>query len=237
MSHALPPAILFDMDDTLLAFSEGAKPCWQSICREYAQRIEGIDSAALYDMIMATHSWFWSDAERHRTGRLDMDAARRDIVAMALARLGVHEPYLADEMATAYTRQRDEALHLFPQTIETLERLRARGARLALLTNGGGDVQRKKIERFGLARLFDCIIVEGEFGVGKPDERVFRHALQCLGVQPAQAWMVGDDLERDIRGAQQLGILAIWHDCAGRGLPLDSPIHPDHIIHTLAELL
>ena len=50
-------------------------------------------------------------------------------------------------------------------------------------------------DRFHLDRFFDCIVVEGEFGCGKPDERVFRHALSTVACDACDAWMIGDNLE------------------------------------------
>ena len=80
-------------------------------------------------------------------------------------------------------------------------------------------------------------MIEGEYGIGKPDERVFRHALDQLGIDPSEAWMVGDRLEHDIGGAQSVGIYAIWVDWRGEGLPKSSDVQPDRIIRTLSELL
>ena len=72
------------------------------------------------------------------------------------------------------------------------------------------QVQRAKIERFGLAPLFDAIVVEGEFGVGKPEPAVYAHALAALGVSAADAWMVGDNLEWDVVTPRRLGMKGIW---------------------------
>ena len=55
---------------------------------------------------------------------------------------------------------------------------------LGLVTNGDATQQRDKIERHGLARFFDAIVIEGEFGAGKPDEIVYRHALGELALGP-----------------------------------------------------
>ena len=74
--------------------------------------------------------------------------------------------------------------------------------------------------------------------MGKPDERVFRHALELLEVvDPSKTWMVGDRLEHDIKPAQKLGIYAIWVDWRGEGLPESSTVQPDRIIRRLSELL
>ena len=118
-----------------------------------------------------------------------------------------------------------------------LSSLHDSGVRLALVTNGGSEGQRAKIDRFGLASFFDCIVVEGEFGFGKPDERVFGHALGQLAVAASNAWMVGDDLDRDIAGAQSVGIFGIWIDMKGAGLRESDAVRPDRVITSLPELL
>ena len=110
-------------------------------------------------------------------------------------------------------------------------------ARAALPTTScATSTQRYKIERFDLARHFDYVLVEGEFGIGKPDERVYHHALSILGVEPSNAVMIGDDLERDVAGPQRVGMMGVWIDRAGRGVPAGNPIHPDRIIGSLLEL-
>ena len=106
-----------------------------------------------------------------------------------------------------------------PDAIDTVRWLRDSGRRLALLTNGAAVAQRKKISRFELADLFDAILVEGELGFGKPDERVYRRALNALDVKPSDAWMVGDHLELDVAAPQKLGMSGVWIDARGRGLP------------------
>jgi putative hydrolase of the HAD superfamily len=81
---------------------------------------------------------------------------------------------------------------------------------MALVTNGDARQQRQKIERWALAPFFDVIVIEGEFGRGKPEEAVYRHALDALGAQPSSACMVGDHLEWDSRRPSGSG-------CAGSG--------------------
>src|SRR5438309_12069001 len=89
-------------------------------------------------------------------------------------------------------------MRLFPDAVESLEHFRRRGVSLALVTNGDASLQRDKGERLGLARFFDVILIEGEFGVGKPEEIVYRHVLQALDTAPEEAWMAGDHLEFDV---------------------------------------
>lgn len=55
--------------------------------------------------------------------------------------------------------------------------------------------------------MFDYILIEGEFGAGKPDKSVFIHVLEKLDVAPQESWMIGDNLEHDMSGAQRVGIM------------------------------
>ncbi len=87
------------------------------------------------------------------------------------------------------------------------------------MTNGGSEGQRAKIERFALAAHFDYIGIEGEVGCGKPDRGAYDAALRSLGASPEDTWMVGDNLDWDVAGAQAAGIYGIWLDKDGTGLP------------------
>jgi putative hydrolase of the HAD superfamily len=82
-----------------------------------------------------------------------------------------------------------------------------------------------------------AILIEGEFGVGKPDSRVFKHGLERFGASPAQVWMIGDDLEYDIRPAQELGMDTVWVNHAKIDLPGNRPVTPTRTIYSLAELI
>ena len=125
----------------------------------------------------------------------------------------------------------------FPGAIDTLKHFRRNNIPLALVTNGAAEIQRRKIRRFDLEPLFDFIVIESEFGFGKPDERVFQHALNQLGVDKKDAWMIGDDLARDVAGAKQAGIPGIWVDWQNKGLPASSVVQPDRIIRSISELV
>ena len=233
----LPKAILFDMDETILAYDNVADTVWTVVCNEFAARLDGVQPSALRTAIDQHRAWFWSDPERHRRGRLDLELARREVVAGAFRRLGVEVPSIAEEIGLAYATRREEAIEPFPGALETLGTLREKGVRLALVTNGNAESQRRKIDRFGLEPYFDYVLIEGEFGAGKPEERVYRHALEQLGAGTDEAWMVGDNLEWEVAAPQRLGIFSIWMDGRRQGLPESTAVRPDRIINALPELL
>ena len=232
----LPAALLLDMDDTILEDTLSTAACWQTACQRFADEIPSLTPATLMAEIDTVRAWYWSDRGRHRQGRLDLDRARAEIVATALRRHGIVAPDLARRIAVCHAELRDQAMKPFPGALETLAWLRERGMRLALLTNGASAPQRAKIERFGLAPFFQCIVIEGEYGVGKPDERIYRHTLYQLQVTPSQAWMVGDNLEWDVMAPQRSGMTGVWIDLTRAGLPAGSAIQPDFTIRALHEL-
>ena len=233
----MPRAILFDLDDTILAYDAVAEKCWQDVCRRYVAQLPGLEASSLLAAINETRARYWNDPVRMVQGRLDLSNARRDIVLKAFSSLGINAPLVAIELADSYSVERELAITLVPGAVDTLNYFKNHGCRLALVTNGASDAQRPKIERFGLTPLFDYILIEGEFGFGKPDERVFLHVIEQLSVTPTGVWMVGDDLGVDVAGAQKLGIFSIWVDWKGKGLSEPTSVQPDRIIRTLSELL
>jgi putative hydrolase of the HAD superfamily len=198
--------------------------------------MSGIDTDLLKNAIDKTRKWFWSDPGRHRDGRLNLETARRQIVAMSLGDIGINNPALAEKIANEYRSLRETAIQPFPDAVDTVRWLRARGCRLALLTNGNGVSQRSKVSRFGLADLFDLILIEGEVGFGKPDRRIYDRALEELGVAADESWMIGDNLEWDVVEPQKLGILGIWLDVREEGLPANILACPNRILRRLSDL-
>ena len=227
-------ALLVDLDDTLLDYSGGVEDSWRRAAAVAVER--GVDGAALAEAIFRARRWFWDDPGRHRRERLDMIGAWRQIAARGLADVGAADANLAAAIAHAYADHRWERMALYPGVRDALGRLRSQGLRMALVTNGDARQQRRKVEQYDLADFFDAILIEGEFGAGKPDESVYRHALAAIGARPDESWMVGDNLEWDVAGPQRLGLRGIWVDQRGTGLPEPSPVVPHRIIRTFPEL-
>jgi putative hydrolase of the HAD superfamily len=232
----LPGAVILDLDDTIISDDAVSQVCWKIISKKYAPLIGRMSPQDLLSIIQAVTGVYWADPENHRKGRLHLYQTRRELVAQALIQAHLGDQKLGFEIADAFTNEKNQRINLIPGALETLQYLKSLSLPLALVTNGGASVQRGKIERFGLQTYFDCIIVEGDFGYGKPDKQVFEACLKQFAVDPSQAWMVGDDLNRDIGGAMNVGIRGIWVDWRQKGLPASSSVKPDRIIKTLADL-
>ncbi|RYG47824.1 HAD family hydrolase [bacterium] len=238
---SLPRAILFDLDDTILTIG-GREALLLEVVQESAGTVAPIPVTELAADIEAAMLAFWAVPGRYAIWRMRLREARIAVVerlfAERRARSPQLSPELAERIATRFHDVRENGRsRLFPGAVATIEELRRRGVKLALVTNGHGDSQRAKIDAFDLARLFDHVQIEGEQGFGKPEERAYTHAMAALGVEPSETWMVGDHLEWEVAAPQRLGIYGIWHDPAGKGLPPDSDVVPDRIVRSIPELL
>jgi putative hydrolase of the HAD superfamily len=230
-----PTAIFFDMDGTILDWTTGMEESWLASCEAHG---DGLFVAAdMHAAIRERRTWFWGDPDRARVARMDLDGASREIVRHAFADRGLEMHDLAHRIADDYRARRAACIFPYPGAIETLASFKERGIRLALLTNGEAKNQRRSVVQHQLEQYFDCIVIEGEFGTGKPDERVFAHAMQSCGAKLETTWMVGDSLEADIAPAVALGMHAVWVDELGDGVPDAAAVRPHRIVRAIRELL
>jgi putative hydrolase of the HAD superfamily len=236
----LPRAMLIDMDDTILSAYGRPEIAWNIVATEFADQLAPHAPREVADTILIEARKFWSTAEP--VWRLKLEEARQMTVKMGFAALeaagktGLSDQ-LAIRIADRFTAYREQEMFVFPGAHDAIDAFKARGVKLALVTNGAAGMQRAKVERFALTHRFDHIQIEGEHGFGKPEERAYLHAMAALGVEPRDTWMIGDNLEWEVVAPQRLGIYAIWIDTHGEGLPANSAIRPDRIIRSLTELV
>jgi FMN hydrolase / 5-amino-6-(5-phospho-D-ribitylamino)uracil phosphatase len=171
---------------------------------------------------MALHRWL----EQHAplvTARYDIEAMRllRDSVALdrpewahdftrirhtsigiALQHCG-EDPALADAAFAAFFEARNK-LEPYPGVDEALAQM-ARRYRLLAVTNGNADLARQAV-----GRHFEGALSAREFGIGKPDARIFQEACRRLGCVPHEVLHVGDDWALDVCGAAAAGLHSAW---------------------------
>ena len=222
-----PKAILFDLDDTLLDMVSAIQSSWEEVCADIAPRL-GCDAATLRETIRRESALFWADERAVAEYRVKPIESRTIVVRL--------DDSGAEDIARRSLRGYLDRLAPFDDALETLESLRSQGYRLGMVTNGSSDTQREKIGRWKLEPYFDEIVIESEFGRGKPDPGVFRQALAGTGAAPDEAWMVGDNLYADIGGARGVGIHSVWIHRERLQFPDDPPAHPHHRIGHFDEL-
>jgi FMN phosphatase YigB (HAD superfamily) len=131
---------------------------------------------------------------------------------------------------------------LIPGLGDALRWCKQRVGRLAMVADTRPGTAANVLAQHGLTELFDFLAISEIVGVEKPDPLLFRVALDALGIAPEEygrVAMVGNNLERDIAGAKQLGLLTIflhWNE-RRRTTPLTDDETPDYTVHDAAELM
>jgi 2-haloacid dehalogenase len=145
------------------------------------------------------YSWLRALMGRHA----DFWQVTGDALDYALARTGVGAA-VREPLMQAYL-----TLDPYPEVADVLRRLRAAGFKLAILSNGEPAMLAAAVENAGIGALLDAVISVEEVGVYKPDPRVYRLAVDRLGVradqiafQSSNAW--------DVNGAACFGLRPVW---------------------------
>ena len=234
--------VIFDLGSTLIEF-QGE---WNEVMARGAR-----DQV---DFLLARGLQFDGDAflKRHRElimlfiekGAQDwIEYSSDQALRMALAEFGYPDlpQTLVDESLKALYAYGETLWQPFPDTYATLDVLRDKGYRLAIISNArdASNVHRL-IDNNRLRAWFDPILISAEFGVRKPNPRIFKAALDRWRVEPDEALMIGDMLGADVLGAQNAGMPGVWAtmqaDRGANDAHIDTII-PDAKIASLSELL
>jgi putative hydrolase of the HAD superfamily len=231
-------AVLFDLDETLMpdydaflaavddvAAALGAPAGMGRALHEHARPRWGQAPAATHHM-RDMSSWEALWAPFSAGTQAWADAYRLGAWRDALADQNVADAELAARLAAAYREHRLARCRPYPETVAALDALDGR-VRLAVVTNGMDDHQLAKLDASGLTSRFDAIVTSQAVAASKPDPRIFRAALEQVGCRADAAVMVGDNPLRDVAGAQQAGLRAVWVDRVGgdaRGVVPDARI-------------
>lgn len=127
-----------------------------------------------------------------------------------------------------------EKVTLYPETIAVLTELKARGARIGLISNLWPFPVRRVFEELDLGVYFEHLIYSFAVGSRKPNGLIFQNACQRFNVSPAQCIMVGDSLNSDIAGATNAGMSAVFVNRSGKRFAIPAGVRE---IGSLTELL
>ncbi|HTT55316.1 MAG TPA: HAD family hydrolase [Streptosporangiaceae bacterium] len=141
-------------------------------------------------------------------------------------------PLFLAEMARAISRRR---LGLYPYVREVLDVLRERYP-LAIVTDAQSTYARGELHKVGLLGYFDPVVISGDRGYRKPDQRLFQSALDGMGVAARNALYVGNDMYRDIYGAREAGLATVMFD-SDQGVKAYRDCAADHTITDFRDLL
>lgn len=153
-------------------------------------------------------AFFASDdglASRRRLGGLGLEETLRLQVRGVLQILAPRRMDLIEPIVQPFLRDSRQFLR---RARPILERLGKRCA-LGIVSNFYGNLE-SILEQEGLLHLFGAVSDSGRVGFLKPEPEIFLHAMNRLGSGPADTWMVGDSVSRDMKGAEMIGLSHAW---------------------------
>ena len=206
-------ALVFDLDGTLVD-QEGAER--DALQRLYEQDLQLEPKPPFHVFLRDWRNVADDYLQRFLDNQLGFDEQRIQRFLALYQKYGQTCPRAeAERLHLAYAARYREQWRAFEETVPALQAAKARGYRLAVITNGDGEAQRGKLKATGLDAWFESVLVSGDLKVRKPDPAIYRLSAQALGLTPSELAYVGDRPEVDVDGAKAAGWTAVWLDRKG----------------------
>ena len=189
-------AIVFDLDNTLYEHAEFVRGAYHLVAAE-AARSTPVSADKFFAKI-------WPQWQQH-------GSSCTHIFADALREFGDFSPELEARLVQAYRSHRPASLPLYSGAESVLDRLRAAGLKLGLLTDGQNEVQRAKLQALNPKDWFQAILCTGELGreYYKPNEAGFRQVIEMLGATFTRTAYIGDNPRTDFVTPKKLGMTTV----------------------------
>jgi len=233
--------IIFDINGTLVDIwtDEGYEEVYRIISNLLSYQGISLDPKSLKDLyfqIMKDQR----TVSRERHPEFDAVGIFRGIIAQYATDFTRELPerkleQLPKLLAEAYRAASRFRLQLYPGVEGTLAQLHSK-YRLAAVSDAQTAYAIPELNAVGLSRYFDPIIVSGDFGYRKPHEGLFTEALTAMNMKPSEVLYVGNDMYRDVYGAQRVGIKTVFFR-SNQGTQEKEGVNPDYIIYAFPELL
>lgn len=220
--------ILFDVDGTLLDFSQAQEQALRRSCAAFGVAADA-PLVRRYDRINQT---LWTQLERREITRAQLLDRRFRLFLEQAGVTGV-DP---DAFNRHYAQGLAQGFYLIEGTLPVLKALQPH-FQLAIITNGIADVQKSRLAGAGLTPFFSQVIISEEIGREKPDPLFFEQALSRCGVSGRDrkgALVVGDSLSADIAGGNRCGLDTCWYN--PKGAPTPEAPAPTYVIDSLYAL-
>jgi putative hydrolase of the HAD superfamily len=219
------PVVIFDLDDTLYPESQYVYSGFAAVSKWLAENyaVDGMQTFALL-------------TELHETG------VRGDSFDRMLAACGLTEKVSVSELVKIY-RSHSPVLSTHSWVVPLLQKLRARGAKVGLISDGYLEVQRNKWVALSLNDYFEHVLFTDSLGreLWKPSTVPFETMLKKLSATPNEAVYIGDNAAKDFKGPNTIGMASIQvksdSGCYSHVVPMDRTFAATYVIENGQETL
>ena len=210
-------AVVFDIDNTLYDYDAAHKVAFRALTA-YASEAFGLAPERFEELHGRTY------AQQKRLCGENCAAIHNRLIRFQMMLEAIGQPIaFAPTMSSIYWSGLIGAMTPSPGLIGLMPRLKAMGLKVGVGTNMTADIQFAKLERLGVLRDVDFMVSSEEINAEKPDRRLFDRCVEKAGCRADACVYVGDSLQKDVFGAENAGLRAVWFRpvADGAALPKD----------------
>ena len=193
MSDSQTRGVIFDLDNTLLDFMKMKEFAVKSAIKGMIEAGMILDEEKSYDQIIDIYNEFGWENQKVFNVFLEQTIGKVDNKFLAAG-------------IVAYRRAREANLMVYPNVNRTLMALAKRGIKLAVVSDAPSREAWMRIYYLNLYHFFDVVVTFDDSGERKPSSKPFELALSGMDIKAEKTIMIGDWPERDVVGAQQIGM-------------------------------
>lgn len=221
--------VFFDLDRTLWDFDRNSVLVLREMYHDHLAQLQQFTEDEFVASYIEINEVAW---EQYRSGQIPKDELRWVRFYRTLDRFDIQDRAMADRLGHQYVERSPYQRGLVPGSLEILEYLSNKGYVLHILTNGFEEIQHIKVRETGIGKYIRELITSESVGFQKPHPNLFAAAKLRAGIPEHHAFMVGDDLEVDIEGAQAAGMTGIYFNPSGK----EHAGTPHHEVKELIEI-
>ena len=220
--------IYFDLDDTLMDFTNASRRAFARLMEHYQLSGEMIS----YELYQIGNHKTWLDFEQNKISSHELRSLRFKRFLTAINSNRILNPF---ELNQTYIFYLIEETSLISGAAELIQFFNGK-IPMGILTNGLKEAQRPRLLKAEVYSFFKEVIVSDEIGISKPNPAIFDFAKQKAGnISTDAILLIGDNPYTDIQAAQKAGFRAAWYNPDNKALP--EGIDPVLTIDRLVEII
>lgn len=220
--------IYFDLDDTLMDFSNASMQAFIRLMEHY----DLPNDQHCFEIYQSGNHQTWLEFEQNLISSHELRSLRFERFLASMKWIDRADAF---EMNARYISFLINESSLLTGALSLLNFFKDK-IPMGILTNGLKEAQRPRLLKTGISHYFEHIIVSDEIGISKPNQEIFELAKQTLGNVPSEnILLVGDNPFSDIEGAQKFGFKTIWFNSKQKEIP--QQIQPNMTVSKLEDII
>ena len=202
--------VFFDLDHTLWDYETNSINALHELVVHF-EFDQQVSSERFIEVYQKVNEKYW---RKFNSGKIDREYIKKFRFPEVLKKLNIESKAQTTELNEFFLQNCSTRPTVMPYAHETLAYLKDKYP-LAIITNGFPEAQHPKMKSSGLDKYFGDLVISHEVGYRKPDPEIYHLAMERLNAKPGTSVMIGDNPKTDIRGAEKVGMKAIFYNPKG----------------------